>query len=384
MCACFESDLQRLTRENEALRTRNLELEAKELDMWRGGESEGGKGPELFQTQPQSQLAKQSQQHRLAERLKKSGQEREALKTAYEALKSKERQFLVNEKVTHDALRRLRVTHQELLRSKKEHETCKLVLMKRDAELQALQEDTRGVREREYALKEERARLLSEVHALRERVRDFEAQESRAIVLSRFLNKHTLPGSSREKTKTNPRSAAIDSGSSDAVPTKLCDGSKDNFVKAKIYAMDEALRTQEKQTARPYLSATGETASVPGMVVGGVHMDTLRPHASYLRGEEKETLSAELELTVAAMHDSLASNAPSLLPLFRKLTSELQQERAFSVEQRAKLLDHIITQPRVVKQREMHTAASSQRPSSAGSTKVRFANSSPSMKTSLR
>ncbi len=345
----FEADMNRLMKENEMLRELNMELEAKELDRTMGLQSanpavapkptkfrqfnkeKSSKDPQ-YHSNPDGSPSQQLYHQRLIEKLKKSGQEREHWKSQYEQLKSKERQFLMNEKMTHDAMRRLRVTHQELIRLKKENENIKLVLMKKESELTSLQEDTKGIRQTEYALKEERSRLLSEIQLLRMRIHDFESEEHRAIQLSKFLNKHSpstaFANASKGKISNNG-----------TINNEL----HNNFLKAKVFAMDEVMRTQEK-TGNGI--GKGNLLNVPGVSFAGVESgnQSFFPSTSYQRDEEKDVVSADLELTMAAMHDSLVSNAPALLPLFRKLTKELHQERSLSIHQRGKLLDQVIQQ----------------------------------------
>ena len=50
--------------------------------------------------------------NRLLLKLKKSGQEREAVREQFESLKVRERQFLMSSKLAQDASRRLRSSHQ--------------------------------------------------------------------------------------------------------------------------------------------------------------------------------------------------------------------------------------------------------------------------------
>jgi hypothetical protein len=317
VCDSFESDLQRLVRENEQLRTRNLELESKELDLLTGSDSRSHENSSAIAADHSIQSK------RLVTRLKKTSVEKDSLKASYEVLKAKERQFVMNDKISKDALRRLRVTHQDLMRCKKDLETCRMVLLKKESELHILQQDSAGWKEQEFYLKEERARLFSEVQTLRGRIQDFETQEHRAIQLSRTLDKFATGKS----TSARPNNDKFDLNAHNS-----------NYVSAKIFAMDEALRTQEKQHRQPLLPGHG----VPATVVGNIHPETLRTHASYLRNEEKDVISADLELTIAALHDALVANAPRLIPLLRKLVHELQQERSFSIQQRAVLLDNVV------------------------------------------
>jgi hypothetical protein len=161
-------------------------------------------------------------------------------------------------------------------------------------------------------------------------------------------------------------------------------------LKAKIFAMDEVMRTHEKRSTMGLgeKTTTGSSSSevstsmfnIPGVVFGGVETknQTYRPNSSYQREEEKDIISADLELTLAAMHDSLVSNAPSLLPLFRKLSNELHQERSYSIQQRAKLLDQVLKQG----SSSSSSSSSSQirNNSSSSSNVVNYRTKSPSFK----
>ena len=64
-----------------------------------------------------------------------------------------------------------------------------------------------------------------------------------------------------------------------------------------------------------------------------------------MRVEEQDVLSAGLESILSAIHDSIIDHCPKLLPLFRKLTSEIHAERAAFLLERSKLLGMVLTPP---------------------------------------
>lgn len=61
-------------------------------------------------------------------------------------------------------------------------------------------------------------------------------------------------------------------------------------------------------------------------------------NAQYVRIEESNGISPALEVTLTAMHEAILEVVPTLLPLFRKLSTEIHNERTHALQQRAKLL----------------------------------------------
>jgi len=175
----FEDNVARLTRENEVLRQMNLQLELQSYNHSSGSSSGSGVGggdhtrsndrglrhknhhnssrdddrddyvgdvhqyavssiqsssssspPQQQQQQQQQQQHLQNQDHtykyqllkkenlRLVTKLKKISHEKDALKTDFEQLKQKERQFIVSSKINNDLSHRLRSTYQELVKVK--------------------------------------------------------------------------------------------------------------------------------------------------------------------------------------------------------------------------------------------------------------------------
>ena len=180
----------------------------------------------------------------------------------------------------------------------------------------------------EYEWKEERSRMMSELTTLRQRVHDFETERARTIQLSKFLDKHTPNHHPHHSNQAHP--PVSESKITQAIKQAQHDSRINNITKAKIYALDEIMRTQEKQGHDPSHMIQGVVRSSHDVVPG-----------SYLREEETKALSAEVELTLSALHDSLVSSRPTLLPLLRKLTQEIHEERKVSLEQKANLLDKI-------------------------------------------
>jgi len=115
--SAFESNIARLLKENETLRRVNLELESKEFDKTNANifrKKDNGKIDGNTQETSYSYLldVANKENNRLLLKLKKSGQDREALRESYEALKMKERQFTLSGKLAQDSGRRLRTAHQ--------------------------------------------------------------------------------------------------------------------------------------------------------------------------------------------------------------------------------------------------------------------------------
>ena len=200
--ATFEDNVSRLVRENEALRQANLALEAKELDsLLRTGTNSSTSDVNAFVNAPTNDGSSESyrlqtakkENLRLVTKLKKCGIEREALKAAYEEVKTKERHFVVNTKIANDCARRLRITHQDLIRVKKELEQEQAARAVAERDLHCIRQDTAGLREAEASLKEERSRHLAELAMLRERVREVDHERKRLSQLHRFVEKHYEP-----------------------------------------------------------------------------------------------------------------------------------------------------------------------------------------------
>ena len=171
----FEDNVARLTRENEVLRQMNLQLELQSYNHSSGSSSSSSSGrgsdhtrsndrglrhknhhnsssvddrdnydgdvhqyavSSIQSSSSSSSPPQQQQQHlqnqdhtykyqllkkenlRLVTKLKKISHEKDALKTDFEQLKQKERQFIVSSKINNDLSHRLRSTYQELVKVK--------------------------------------------------------------------------------------------------------------------------------------------------------------------------------------------------------------------------------------------------------------------------
>jgi myosin heavy subunit len=388
--ATFESDVARLGRENESLRQMNLELEARELDAFlRASEKRlGGAGAAGSPTSPTASgaaaavgtgaegevggsesyrlQAVKRENLRLVTRLKKSGQEREALRTSYEELKAKERQFVINTKIANDCARRLRSTHQELQRTKRELEEQSAARAAAERDLQLVREDTKGMRVAEAALREERAQLLSEVASLRERVREVDHESRRLAQLNRFVHKHTTaapPPAASSAARPSPSAASAGhqahtstkpSAPMESSHTKAAPPLPFQAYRAHIAAVlggsgsSSAVKQQPLQSGMEETkdhsahdsastSSSGRSQSYPEGTVGQAGLSD----AQYLRLEESDGIEPALEVSLTAMHESLLATQPALLPLFRKLTTDIHAERTRALQKRSQLLNMV-------------------------------------------
>jgi myosin heavy subunit len=389
--ATFESDVARLVRENESLRQMNLELEARELDAFlRASEKRlGGAGAAGSPTSPTASgaaaavgtgaegevggsesyrlQAVKRENLRLVTRLKKSGQEREALRTSYEELKAKERQFVINTKIANDSARRLRSTHQELQRTKRELEEQSAARAAAERDLQLVREDTKGMRVAEAALREERSQLLSEVASLRERVREVDHESRRLAQLNRFVHKHTTaapPPATSSVARPSPSAASaghqVHSSTKASAPTESSHTKAAPPLPFQAYrahiaavlggsALSSAVKQQPLQSgveetkdhsahdSASTTSSSGRSQSYPEGTVGQAGLS----EAQYLRLEESDGIEPALEVSLTAMHESLLATQPTLLPLFRKLTTDIHAERTRALQKRSQLLNMV-------------------------------------------
>jgi hypothetical protein len=95
---------------------------------------------------------------RLAAKLKRVALEKEDIRGRYEELCRRERQFVLSTKQAADASRRLNVSHQEVLRLRKDLAGERLARMQAVADLQNVREDMQQLQGSEHALRHERAR----------------------------------------------------------------------------------------------------------------------------------------------------------------------------------------------------------------------------------
>ena len=418
--ATFEDNVARLVRENEALRQMNLQLEAKELDAYlraqekslfpaaapganksnsggvEHGSEEGGGETFRLQTAKKENL-------RLVSRLKKSGQDREILKSSFEELKAKERHFIVNTKIANDTARRLRATHQELIRTRRELEEQTALREIAERDLRLVREDTQVLRDSEAGLREERSRYLSDLAKMRERVREVDHESRRIAQLNRFVHKHSgaptatpsgggggvgrlssglavpAPGQAHQaQPPQQPQSmrhaptSATAGRSSVSSSTESLDKHHQQHhqqtqktapplpfqaYRAHIASVLSRGSSQPRNNISPPRSSTNQQHQL-SVFEETKHVDTTpvdysRHHplpqgtvgqaglsnAQYLRIEESDGIEPTLEVSLTAMHESLIATQPTLLPLFRKLTSEIHSERTRALQKRSQLLN---------------------------------------------
>ena len=372
--ATFEENVARLVRENETLRQINLQLEARELDAFlRQGEKlvqfdHMGKKSSLADASNSQNAntagvndttnsesfrlqASKKENLRLLTRLKKSGQDREVLKVAFEELKTKERQFIVNTKIANDASRRLRIAHQQLIQTKRDLENEITLRVATERDLQCIREDTATLRTSEAALKEERMRYLSELASLRERVREVDHERKRMGQLNRFVQKHaTEPPTSTASVFTPaanvpPHESAsnVGSGRNSGFSTGKSSVSTAepplpfhtiNPYRAHIASVLNS-KSQQQQTKPQQQQQSSGSESAGTVGVAGLS------NGQYLRLEESDGIEPSLEVSLAAMHESIIASSPTLLPLFRKLTSEIHTERTRALQKRSQLLSQV-------------------------------------------
>lgn len=318
----FEKDVARLKKENEILRDENIRLENKELefcDKFEGGKENSTQNSSFVQNM------KEKQQNRLLDKLKKSGLEREALKTAYEEIKSKERQFIVNQKLTTDLHRRLRVMYQECQRSKRESEMDKKRLLDREREVKVLQKDCLEFKEMTAVLREEQARLLSEVNELRNKVSTYEREESREHQLQKFLQKHMPAGAGEESVFPRPMV------SSSAERQHQREGPKKTGFMVPLHRS-----YQEK--FNELLAAQGESPLVKPAALKKPWTKHVAKGSVLKNNDVRDPHPWEVDVTLHAMHDSITNNAPSLLPLFRQLAKDVYVDKEKAMQDKANVL----------------------------------------------
>jgi hypothetical protein len=401
----------------------NLLLEAKELDsllrvgeMRLSGGGSKGKGAEGEQDGDAAETyrlqAAKRENLRLVSRLKKSGQDREALRAEFEELKAKERHFVVNTKIANDCARRLRVTHQDLMRTKKELEEQTTAREAAEKDLRLIREDTQGLRASEAALREERSRYLSELAAMRERVKEVDQESRRIAQLNRFVHKHAAPATGISahmggaQTSAAPTAAAASTGGQRASREGKVDAHSGHTkpapllpfqaYRAHIAAMLENSMPSARAAAPSHAHVSSNPAtllheemndqghSALGAYSATYHGQDSHSHigatvgqaglsdAGYFRPEESDGIEPGLEVSLTAMHESLIATQPTLLPLFRKLASDIHSERTRALQKRSQLLS--LVQPRQFAAREAAQPATNEALSSSSSSGASYAN----------
>eukprot|EP01036_Dinobryon_divergens_P026053 gene26052-34656_t len=300
--SAFEADITRLLKENGSLRRVNLELETKDLDKAMLGErqpSGTSASPSTTTTATASYLLEvaNKENNRLLLKLKKSGQEREALREQFETLKMRERQFLMSSKLAHDASRRLRSSHQDLQRARKALDAEQLKAAGREKDLQLLRSDCEQTRQAEQSLRSERARLLAEMSLLRDRVRQAEDEKRRSVKIDKFIGKH---------------------------------------ASADAHGFDEP-RTLPGYHSRKVTPPRSVWQGLPLQSAAGLGFNYSQ--GMYLRSEEQNPSdSIAMEEAMGALHEGLIAQCPALLPAFRRLGEQIHHERAKALERTSSLL----------------------------------------------
>ena len=354
----FEESVSRLVRENSILRKQNIQLELLELDILENKEKYTSHS--LDQEESNKSINGPSEKVRTQNLLKRVSRERDVLKEAVEELRKKERHYDLNAKLTQDAARRLRISHQELTKTKKDLEIALEQSNVHERDLYLLRQETVELKKSEGFLKEERAKMIAEVAQLRERVREMDDERKQHLYLSKFVSKHAQPA--KEDTFCNnnnssvPKSvmltnfgklmerenqAHLENRRQGQAPSSSSAGSGTSAVAAagggNLHHSSglNIPAVKDRSTPGAYGNTLGEGLglAVPG--VAGLY------DAQYARYDERAGVSdnADLEVLLNAMHEGIIAHTPSLLPVFRKLNNEIYADRTRSLEQRAKLLE---------------------------------------------
>jgi predicted nuclease with TOPRIM domain len=122
---------------------------------------------------------------RMAAKLKKVMQEYELLKKQNEELLKEKRVQLVTAKLANDSKQRLKQYHLDNLRLTQEVDTLRKAVQSLEQDIQIVTEDSKEIRQSEHHLREERAKTLSEVTQLRERVRELDNERKRYAQINR-------------------------------------------------------------------------------------------------------------------------------------------------------------------------------------------------------
>lgn len=344
----FEKDVQRLTRENDLLRETNLKLEWQcvdsetqmedvQVDVVSLAEIAQTSNPEEKEILERKRRLQQqwnrnaTKQKTLMERLKASGKERETWKQEYERLKSKERQFIVAERMKEDTSRRLKKAFYDLQVVKKESEQQSVRLMEMERENNILKHDVEQFQKSDELLRAERDRLLSEVAELRTKIRFFEAEESRVAKLNKFVSKHTMVSSH----------GAAGAGGSYARNENEIAGASINmsggYNVRRIVDRPPLRQYSQQKTTNPPPPPLPQRAPQPIAPPSRGHADTFTEfseaattkrsaaqQSTFNKTFENSRPSDSWEKQVELIEDSIAQNAPSLLPMFQQLASNVR------------------------------------------------------------
>lgn len=297
---------------------------------------------------------------RLLTKIKKLSNENDELKIEYEKFKSKERHFILNNKIANDNSNRLRNTHQELIKVKNELIIEKKLNKQYEKDLNMIKEDTILVRKSEAYLKEERNLILNEIAMLRERVREVDYERTRMFQLNKFVNKHTKTNDlSNNINYNNGVNHKLDNivKQSSVIPTSPNRENSSEIKMNKKVSLYEKIDPYRAHIAKIIQdqrnkSMTNQIISDKSIQVyhsneikDSHHKDKLADigiaglsNAHYFRREEQDGINPELEVSLTTMHEALLATVPTLLPLFRKLSDDIHNERAISLKKRSDLL----------------------------------------------
>lgn len=311
----LEHDISRLTQENQQLREHNLQLESKALDRSLQNITAGSYEDQASQYHNNLQ--------RLADRLKKSGQDREALKSAYERMRSKERHFVLQEKLYKDSSRRLKLTFHELQKCKKALEQEKLQHLEMSRQFQALQVYSQELKSTNESLDGENKQLNLEAGAVRQRMNDLEQEHQRLLKMRKIADKHISPPKERQPFKASFRS-------------------RPDVAESVNNRMDQ--RAAASGGGRYKRGYEAIHSSPPNTLPGARHD---MPPSNYSVNDIHQSDSnaprgaSDIEQILSTLQDTMVHTNPALLPLMRRLEQEIHGERMRSLDQRSQLLSKI-------------------------------------------
>jgi hypothetical protein len=321
----LEHDVIRLTKDNQRLRAQRLQFEDKLLDqsvmkctVCSNGDSEGDSQQQYHNTM-----------QRLIKRLKNSGREREALKTAYESLKAKERHFGLHEKLSKDASRRLKLTFHELQKYKKALEQERIQHMEVNRQFQALQSFSHDLKDTNESLITENQQLNQQAQIMRQRVQELEQEQQRVNKLYRAADR--LSSASPIPSRHGYKPVALHhpvGRSPSTIPASNVE--KSPVIPSKSYEAKHLSRVRRSELISN--SQIGQQENIP------THNYSIY---NVIHAGNTETPSSEIEAILSTLQNTMVSNNPALLPLVRKLEQEIHTERMRALDQRSKLLDKI-------------------------------------------
>jgi hypothetical protein len=345
----FEKDVQRLIDENNMLRKENLRLEsqASSFPFSSSQQPQQNKGNRVededndngdqsqipnrttFKNGLLSYKAYQSKQQLLVDRLKQSGKEREHWKQEFESLKTKERKFVVAEKMLDDTTRRLRKTFHELQRLKKDYETQSVKLLHLERENDRLKIELANFEKAEQILQEEKGRLLSDNASLRKQVDEYFQEEQRISKLNRFLQKHSSPTRPYDSRKVIPNYSPLTSTPriNDPIEPIRQYSSLHSHHHQQQHHHRHSQQQQQPTSATKHVSfASNLTHQHPQHPQYHLHHQqqhsSSSSSATSLARDKKQQQQQQQRAVVESIRHSITDNAPALLPLFQQLANE--------------------------------------------------------------